>query len=533
MNMKGNISRLLLFVAVCFLTVNSVAAQTASELPPDGKYQIQSVVFNSQGITRPEMIQRKILPIEYNTVFESKQAFDEYVASVKQQIENLRLLENISYIYYVAELSPDQIYHMTVDFTFSDSKSRILIPYPSADSNEGIKFSVVFTDSNFLGLTNPFFLVTSVQFGTEKDPDDYSDITPAVTVGYNYPFSIGKTKNSWLNSIDFAWTIGDSSPKFNLNTGVDVGIPLGENFFHIAFLQSAVMDPKFEKYDDKLYFKEFGKLSLPLTVGEVSNSPVIYTPFVSAAYNWDKNGINKANYKLHPSPALTAGQTITLNHINWSGNFREGYFFTTTQSITRDFSKSSMSKMFSPLISANGSIYKGFGMVGLEANASFFATLNAVRNIGFQIRGVLDLQTFAPPFFVNDDNYALETDSAIVFNVELPIHIITTNWRKWFHAEDSDSKMATMMEMLDFELQLSPFFDMGLIKNKVSGNAFKPKEGLYGAGIEAIVYPAKWRSHVVRVSLGFDIGKKFLNTDTSWRRPKKSYELFVGLGHMF
>ena len=71
---------------------------------------------------------------------------------------------------------------------------------------------------------------------------------------------------------------------------------------------------------------------------------------------------------------------------------------------------------------------------------------------------------------------------------------------------------------------------------QVTGKTFAIKDGWYGAGLEVLVYPARWRSLVVRGSVGVDLGKTVINKvlpqlyDDSWRGSASSYEISIGIG---
>ena len=94
-----------------------------------------------------------------------------------------------------------------------------------------------------------------------------------------------------------------------------------------------------------------------------------------------------------------------------------------------------------------------------------------------------------------------------------------------------------LFKYLDFELQLNPFMDIALLKNRGTDTFYEYKEGIYTAGLEVLVYPLKWRSFVVRMSLGTDIGSKVLDgkfgIDNSWRNPSSLTEIYFGLGLQF
>ena len=84
------------------------------------------------------------------------------------------------------------------------------------------------------------------------------------------------------------------------------------------------------------------------------------------------------------------------------------------------------------------------------------------------------------------------------------------------------------------ELQLSPFIDIAFIKNRSTGTIFDYRDGFLAGGIEAIVYPLKWKGIQVRGSLGVDLGRKMpyikgkLNQD--WRDSVSAYEISIGIG---
>ena len=89
-----------------------------------------------------------------------------------------------------------------------------------------------------------------------------------------------------------------------------------------------------------------------------------------------------------------------------------------------------------------------------------------------------------------------------------------------------------MIKKLGFELQISPFVDFSLTKNRVTGRSFDIKDSFICAGVEFIVYPLKFKSLQVRASAGFDIGRLLLKNyiDTSWRPNVSPYELSIGFG---
>ena len=90
------------------------------------------------------------------------------------------------------------------------------------------------------------------------------------------------------------------------------------------------------------------------------------------------------------------------------------------------------------------------------------------------------------------------------------------------------------MKYMDFEMQWAPFFDAGLLENRLTNNTFFYKEGIYTCGLEVLIYPSKWKSFVVRGSIGLDVSDKILDGkkgfDSSWRKPTSPFEIYFGLG---
>ena len=138
-------------------------------------------------------------------------------------------------------------------------------------------------------------------------------------------------------------------------------------------------------------------------------------------------------------------------------------------------------------------------------------------------------------------NDLFTSDSAIVINIDLPIKVVQTDWVNFFNYFGLNWNWT---RLFDFELQLSPFFDMSLCKNVKTGTQYLIEDGFYSCGLEMLVFPNKMKSIVGRVSLGVDavktldkIGNKISFVDkvtnrvfnTEWRSGYM-WELFIGIG---
>lgn len=515
-------------------------------------YKIKNVTFNSKGKTKPYAIKRNITDIDYERIFLSKEEFENYLKDIRQQITNTRLVENIEFNYVVIE-KDSNLNIADVIYSFSDSKSFLMFPKPTLDTNSGFELKLKLKDNNFLGTMSDLNIDLNGQLGNTDAPEDWSKFSGGFNFEYEFPFNLGFTENSWSNDFTLSWEFGEAAPNFSYSTGLTVKIPFGHNKLSISGTQSVIRNNDYIIYGDELYFVEKFGVSLPLVLGYLGNTTAVsFTPSVNFTNNWDLNGINENNTDLNQTPMINVAQTIDVSNINWAEkyNFRSGYYFNTVESIGWDFHTQVISEKVVPSFTINAKFFENWKFLSLSLNANFFAGLNTTTKIGEKIRGAADYQTYNIDYNVDSNNYALETPCALTINLDFPIHIITTNWLEWGknlfgpYNEMSELKQKIfyiphkLFSYLDFELQLSPFIDIALLKNRVSGSIFSFKEGIYTAGLEVLVYPLRWKSYVVRGSIGYDISKGILNSktdyfDSNWRNPARNYEIYFGLGLLY
>ena len=102
-----------------------------------------------------------------------------------------------------------------------------------------------------------------------------------------------------------------------------------------------------------------------------------------------------------------------------------------------------------------------------------------------------------------------------VMNLDFPHNVFT-------------SEFAT--QIINFNLQMSPFFDMAIAYDKDCGRSFNLyDDGYYSAGLEFLVYPLKWSSITVRASLGIDL--KGAAKDANFLQAiSNNKEIFIGIG---
>jgi hypothetical protein len=476
-------------------------------------YQIKNIEYNIAGLTRSSVLERNV-SVDKKRTFSDESALVAYINDYKQQLENTRFFDNIAVDYTVEQSAENDLYLVTLFVKASDSFHFIGVPYPKYNSNSGFELKLKVKDTNFLGSMNT--MTSDIDFAV-KQRSEYEPFHPIIgfNFDFDYPFTLFTLKSTWKNDYGITYTFGDPSPEWDLSTGLDFTAQLtSRSSLEISVKQGFYRNFDYSKYDDDTYFSETAQMSLPVVLQYIDDwGNVNYTPYVNATYKWDYNGINSKNGDLS-SPSVTIGQSISSSRINWENNFRTGLSVSAGQSLSYNFQTYSLGPKFS--IELKG--YKGWKYAGLCMDVYNFTGINTTEKIGGRLRGIRDDQHIK-----GTDTYACETDSALVVNLDLPIHLFSTYFTK-----------GKIMPKLNFEVQVSPFFDFALIKNKATGTFYYYKDGFYAGGLEVIVHPASWKSLQVRGSIGVDLGRivlsRWLNTD--WRDSNSSkleYTFGVGL----
>ena len=328
---------------------------------------------------------------------------------------------------------------------------------------------------------------------------------------------------SQVNDYEFSYTIGQTSPEFYAETGVDFTLPFEKLSLNFQALQRIGKELDYEVYGDSLYFGNQFTFSLPVTVYETMDYTKLYLiPYADFTINYDYNGISQSNYNLS-SPVVKTGVQFKANDINWLGNFREGWYADVSAYYGYNFQQQTSV----PGASFNMQAFKAFNRFALAGRLYGFiqSEKSPYYKVGEYLRGIRDETRFAPGTGY-DEEIALNVESVILLNIDFPVKLFTWDWTKF-----TDSHF---WSNLNFDVQLSPFIDMALTSNPASGRNFHPADGYYSAGFEVLVYPEKWKGIVVRGSLGFDLGDLFLSKtnfyESSWRRDVSAYEIYIGIG---
>lgn len=501
------------------------------------EYEIQGSGPKIFGKTQEYALTNEV-QIDTKAIFENEDALKAYVENYKTELNNLRAFEKIEVSYNIenkeAEISEsnpqtdDSIKYVTLTVSVKDSFHIFAIPGPKYDSNTGLTFKLKIKDSNFLGTLK--MLSSDFYFMIPSFESDGSKTQLGFNCDADYPFKAGIFDAVWLNDLGLSYTFGNSMPEWKIHTGLRFTLPFEKSSLVFETNQKFINNFDYKEYDDNLYFVNDLKISYPIVITKLNYSGnVIYKPYTIASVNWDLDGISKSNPDLS-SPNVTVGHELNFGRIDWSENMRTGFKFTLDNYFTYNFQRQ---KLY-PVIEVKAKAFKRFSIlqdsfflknIGISANLFTFAYLfdpkadsyinGDGKNIGEYLRGIRDTQNYN-----GTKISALKTTDAIILNLDLPMHLFTTNFQKSF------------LRYLNFEMQLSPFIDAALCYNKQTKTFFNPKDGFYAGGVEVIVYPLKWSGITIRGSIGIDLGRTFFskNLNTQWRENVSKKEFSIGFG---
>jgi hypothetical protein len=494
----------------------------------DIEYQIQGCGHWIFGRTQEYALVTQV-PVDQKTVFENEEDFTAYITDLEIKLNNLRAFETTSITYEpILQEEQSEIIPVKLIISVKDSFHLFAIPGPKYNSNTGLTFKLKIKDSNFLGSLNT--LSSDIYFLIPTSESDGTNTEFGFNCGADYPFKAGIFDAIWLNDLSLSYTIGDSMPEWNVGTGLRLTLPMEKTSLIFETNQKFINNFEYLDFEDNLYFVNDFKLYLPLTIANLNYfGNLTYTPYSILSINWDRDGISKENSALS-SPITTIGHKIAFGRTDWNQNLRTGFSLSLDNFYTYNFQR----KRLYPQLELIMYGYKKIDLLedsyflrnlGIVTKANIFTFLfnpkkdeyiyNDGNSIGQHLRGIRDSQVYA-----GTNISALNPTNALILNFDLPIHLFTTNFTKSF------------LRYFNFDFQVSPFFDMALCYNKITQTYFSFEDGFYGAGLEIIVYPAKWSGITLRGSIGIDAGRKFFanHINMDWREDVSKKEFSIGFG---
>ncbi|MBD5433504.1 MAG: hypothetical protein HDR35_04295 [Treponema sp.] len=520
-HLGGNLRRAIFFVAVLLFSAFSFAQEiytqgieNPEEIARKVFYKIDTVNYDAQGVTKESALSRNV-KIEEGKKFESREDIEAYILDIKQKLINARLFETAEVEYTLAgEADEDGDIPVAINVVTVDSRHFLLLPYPKYDSNEGFELKLKFKDANFLGTMSE--MEADAFFRFEQKDGQENDFVLGGTFDYDLPFTLGKVEASWNNDLSFEYAFVRGEPEWNFQSGFTFVLPFENIALRLDLTQGTTRDLDYKKFNDELFFTERAKFSVPIRLDTIPGiGDIVYTPAAEIVYNWDSDGIDILDEDL-VSPNLTFSHGISAGRVNWYGNFRKGFSAGIFQSAAYNFQLNE----FQPGIELRAEAFFAWNRAALASRLTLFAEFDSYKRYGHLLRGIPDDQYFSSQTGM-DDVYACKSASALILNLDVPIKIFSTRFEKGW------------LKNFNFEVQISPFIDVALAQNRITGRAFSPLDGFYTCGVEILVFPEKWKSVQLRASAGFDMSRILLKSavDTSWRDEKASNKEFsIGIG---
>ncbi len=466
-------------------------------------YRIDDVQFEVDGRSKPYFLTR-IADIEKGLVFDDKVSLEAYVEERRQVLLNERVLESVEIEIRESVSGETNIVSTTLIVKTKDTWNLIALPYFKYDSNTGVLLALRGRNYNFLGTLRPLNLNLNWQIDTTGVSE------PSAVMSFALPFPAAGLDWTWKGEAGL--TLRKDMPvDFVVGTGIALELPFDPFILSVSAKESFYLgqiSSNGKNYDDPYFFASSFGIGLSTVLYDFgSNGKLTAGPNLDLYYRYAPGGLNDES--LLETPTLTPSFVVGFGRVDWKGNFRQGVKATANASLDMYFGSGERS--FS--LGASAAAFAAFEKVGPSARLSGFWYANSAdSSAGDYIRGVLDAR--------------ISTDAGIFLNLDCPIRLIDVDPAFWFNQ--------AWMRYCRFELQMSPFFDAALVHS--NGRFFAPQDGWYGAGIEAVLFPAYARSFYLRVSTGWSvpdvIALKSLSGMSS-RDGRRIFEIFIGIGHFY
>ena len=548
------VCKILIYTTLLLLTTSFLFSQTSSK-----KFQITSVKYNIQGITRESVLDEG-LHIDRDKIFKDQEEFDEYLSWLRGDLDNNRIFKETSVQVFYGNRDPSTgITPVELLISTTETHNKIVVPYPRINSNTGTQIRVKLRDYNFMGSMQMFDLDFTYNYYSQEKPKRH---VVGLYTGFMIPFKVGDYNIYWTNSIDVNKTLKhDYKPFVGLASNVNVSVPVdkksGMNFslygsythetnknqyasigtsisysraltdnLSLGISESHILTRNPDYKDDTHYFTNVIGVSFPFKVGTIPNfATVVWTPSFSLSRNWDVKALSQdrlsntrsdmIEHRDLKGPRFTFGHSIGAGRIEWVGKYKRGFSLSFGQFWTYNFHTKNVPQPYFTLntdLRVPGeriALYnRNYWYYSLEGNTTTFAE---------RMRGI-------------KDNDALISYNMLVMNFDLPIKLLSTDFEEW------EFPFGSKLKKLDMEVHFAPFMDVALGFNPRTGTNFLIADGYYAGGFEFLVYPYHMKSVIGRLSFGIDLARTILPgrlVNKSWRENNRRWELTFGLGAFY
>jgi hypothetical protein len=192
---------------------------------------------------------------------------------------------------------------------------------------------------------------------------------------------------------------------------------------------------------------------------------------------------------------------MEFSRIDWIGNFRKGFSVSVKQFYYYYFYLNDYDITPWGIINQISGIihFKLSDFFGISSRLMLrhWGISSSNQYAGDVLRGILDKDVSA--------------DLMLSFNLDFPFRVFTFKPSQWFNSKK--------MEFFNFDLHLVPVIDAAFYRNALIETENVYDNLLFSGGIEAVIYPQKFRSFCFRISLGKNLKERI---------DEGKYELYIG-----
>ena len=492
-------------IRAAFFFILLSAASIFAEENPQTVYVIREIDYDITGRSHPYYLNMYGDFTEGERI-QGEENLENYLARKIQLLNNQRVLDDefTAIDYFLGGPEPDGALPVKLLVHVTDTNNLIILPYPKYDSNDGFSLTLKARDYNFLGTMSPL----RIDLGWRLDDKKKNHFN--FMIDSDTPFQAFNLDWNINFDHDFRLTLGQ--PLYYQNvSGLSFKVPVKSTtittgFNHYLTFNEEIPDEYRDvyTYTDE-YYRPYGATeifsgwNIPLGIEIGDYGQLSYTPGLSARINYPYGKMD-----LPHKPSAVFSQSIGFGRIDWIGNYRKGLSVSIENSNTWYFDRSD-----APLavgLNAEAVVYWPFNKyIGAYSRLKYRQwwqwSDTAGRNLpyysgGDVIRGVWD----------ND----IRADYMLSLNFDLPIRVLKFWPSEWFENRK--------LHIFDFEMHLSPFLDLAMFEGPYSklkdpSNPWAGKTDfgfsdlIPATGIEIIVFPAIFRSFIIRGSIGYDINK--------------------------
>jgi hypothetical protein len=483
-----NFQKYFLFIIFCVFYIAVFPQKTdGQELEP--VFIISSFDFKVEGFTRPNaLIDKGELVIGEEITGVSN--LEKYIQKKTQMLMNERVLDNVKIDYVTGDMENGKIpVHLT--FYIKDTWNIVAIPRPKYSSNSGFELVLKARDYNFLGTMSPLRLDIGYQY------DEQGRNFLVFELDSNIPFHVFGIKWNFKFFNSFNYRPDMEKPFYYNNiTGLSAELPFKFTTFIFGINESLFLNEENDDIYKLLYgYGDFQngvymssrpyitwKIPTGIFIGNFGE--IDYTPEISAVFNhefsqWPLDDIRKG-------PFLKLNQSLGFNHLDWIGNFLNGFDVSVSNSYSYDYylkNKQPWTGFLGLKGISHFIITDFFGISSRLLYRHWFIRDREYVETGDALRGILDKDVLS--------------DYMLSLNIDFPVRVFSFTPSKWLNKPK--------LRVFNFDLHLSPVIDAALHHDPINKIDFSFKNILFSGGVEAVVFPEFFRSLFVRFSMGWNL----------------------------